>query len=114
MVSLFLLTVFGLLLGAGIKGRMAKAGTEIRLPWHTNRKWWQVSGALHLSTTVAITCLLQSNCRIHRSCCRQAWVPGRFDDDDVALRRRPSSSARARGNYIAVSDSAGDRPLATL
>ncbi|KAN0125215.1 hypothetical protein V8E52_001767 [Russula decolorans] len=83
-VTLFLLTVFGLLLGAGIKGRMVKAGLDTSLPWHTGRKWWQ------------------------------ALVPGRFDDGDaVALRRRPSSSARTRGNYIAVSDSSGDRPLAT-
>ncbi|KAF8481115.1 hypothetical protein DFH94DRAFT_738150 [Russula ochroleuca] len=82
-VSLFLLTVFGLLLGAGIKGRMVKAGLDTSLPWHTGRKWWQ------------------------------AWVPGRFDDVDVALRRRSSSSARARGDYIAVSDSTGDQPLAT-
>ena len=48
-VSLFLLTVFGLLLGAGIKGRMVKAGLDTSLPWHTGRKWWQVS-ALDLST----------------------------------------------------------------
>ena len=41
-------------------------------------------------------------------------MPGRFDDVDVALRERPSSSARTRGDYVAVSDdSAGDRPLAT-
>ena len=57
MVTLFLLTVFGLLLGAGIKGRMVKAGLDTSLPWHTGRKWWQVS-ALDLSTTVAITCFL--------------------------------------------------------
>jgi len=41
-VTLFLLTVFGLLLGAGIKGRMVKAGLDTSLPWHTGRKWWQV------------------------------------------------------------------------
>jgi hypothetical protein len=41
-VSLFLLTVFGLLLGAGIKGRMVKAGLDANLPWHTGRRWWQV------------------------------------------------------------------------
>ena len=57
-VSLFLLTVFGLLLGAGIKGRMVKAGLDTSLPWNTGRKWWQVSTLLHLWTTVAITCLL--------------------------------------------------------
>jgi len=42
-VTLFLLTVFGLLLGAGIKGRMVKAGLDTSLPWNTGgRKWWQV------------------------------------------------------------------------
>lgn len=42
-VTLFLLTVFGLLLGAGIKNRMVKAGIDARLPWSTNRRWWEVS-----------------------------------------------------------------------
>jgi len=41
-VTLFLLTVFGLLLGAGIKGRMVKAGLDGSLPWHAGRNWWQV------------------------------------------------------------------------
>ncbi|KAH8998903.1 hypothetical protein EDB86DRAFT_2910808 [Lactarius hatsudake] len=40
-VTLFLLTVFGLLLGAGIKGRMLKAGIDTSLPWDAGRKWWQ-------------------------------------------------------------------------
>jgi hypothetical protein len=52
-VTLFLLTVFGLLLGAGIKGRMIKAGLDTSLPWNTGRKWWQVgvlpSRARHVS-----------------------------------------------------------------
>ncbi|KAH9985383.1 hypothetical protein BJV74DRAFT_846896 [Russula compacta] len=77
-VSLFLLTVFGLLLGAGIKGRMVKAGLDTSLPWQTGRKWWQ------------------------------AWVPGRFDDVNVDLRTRSSSPTRARRDYIAVSDSTGE------
>ena len=41
-VTLFLLTVFGLLLGAGIKGRMLKAGFDTSLPWNTSRRWWEV------------------------------------------------------------------------
>lgn len=41
-VTLFLLTVFGLLLGAGIKGRMLKAGLDTTLPWATSRRWWEV------------------------------------------------------------------------
>ncbi|KAI0312624.1 hypothetical protein OF83DRAFT_1145088 [Amylostereum chailletii] len=40
-VTIFLLTVFGLLLGAGIKGRMVKAGIDTSVPWNTGRKWWQ-------------------------------------------------------------------------
>ncbi|KAF7306939.1 Phosphatidylinositol N-acetylglucosaminyltransferase [Mycena indigotica] len=40
-VTIFLLTVFGLLLGAGIKSRMVKAGfTEPQLPWEAGRRWW--------------------------------------------------------------------------
>jgi hypothetical protein len=45
-VILFLLTVFGLLLGAGIKNRMMEAGiTAPTLPWQTanRRRWWEVS-----------------------------------------------------------------------
>ena len=44
-VTLFLLTVFGLLLGAGIKGRMLKAGFDTSLPWTTGRRWWEVRAA---------------------------------------------------------------------
>jgi len=43
-VTLFLLTVFGLLLGAGVKSRMMKAGLTPVLPWnHAQRRWWEVS-----------------------------------------------------------------------
>ena len=42
-VTLFLLTVFGLLLGAGIKGRMQKAGIDVTMPWNSGRRWWEVS-----------------------------------------------------------------------
>jgi hypothetical protein len=38
-VTLYLLTVFGLLLGAGIKGKMIKAGLDTTVPL----KWWEVS-----------------------------------------------------------------------
>lgn len=41
-VTLFLLTVFGLLLGAGIKGKMVKAGFDTNLSWNAGRKWWEV------------------------------------------------------------------------
>lgn len=47
MVILFLLIVLGLLLGAGIKNRMLKAGlTGTLLPWNRRRadetRWWEV------------------------------------------------------------------------
>ncbi|KAG6381185.1 hypothetical protein JVT61DRAFT_5587 [Boletus reticuloceps] len=40
-VTLFLLTVFGLLLGAGIKNRMLKAGMDPNIPWLVGRRWWE-------------------------------------------------------------------------
>ena len=42
-VTLFLLTVFGLLLGAGVKNRMMKAGLSADVSWNTGRRWWEVS-----------------------------------------------------------------------
>jgi hypothetical protein len=39
-VTLFLLTVFGLLLAAGIKGRMLKAGLDTNVSWNLGRSWW--------------------------------------------------------------------------
>ena len=41
-VTIFLLTVFGLLLGAGIKGKMEKAGLEPRFNWAGGRELWEV------------------------------------------------------------------------
>ncbi|KAI9460946.1 hypothetical protein BJY52DRAFT_239759 [Lactarius psammicola] len=75
-VTLFLLTVFGLLLGAGIKGRMLKAGIDTSVPWDAGRKWWQ------------------------------ALVPRRFDD--IGTRVRLPNPARARGDYVVVSNGGGD------
>ncbi|KAI9572953.1 hypothetical protein HD554DRAFT_2013954, partial [Boletus coccyginus] len=40
-VTLFLLTVFGLLLSAGIKNRMLKAGMDPNIPWSVGRRWWE-------------------------------------------------------------------------
>ena len=42
-VTIFLLTVFGLLLGAGVKNRMLKAGLSAEMSWDTGRRWWEVS-----------------------------------------------------------------------
>ncbi|EIW86700.1 hypothetical protein CONPUDRAFT_44921, partial [Coniophora puteana RWD-64-598 SS2] len=54
-VIMFLLTVFGLLLGISIRNRMAKAGLEARLPWHVNLnpRWWEVG--LHVLCAVYVT-----------------------------------------------------------
>lgn len=41
-VTLFLLTVFGLLLGAGVKSRMLKAGIVPDFSWDAGRRWWEV------------------------------------------------------------------------
>jgi len=40
-VTLFLLTVFGLLLSSGIKNRMLKAGMDPNIPWLVGRRWWE-------------------------------------------------------------------------
>ncbi|KAF8516173.1 hypothetical protein BU17DRAFT_51052 [Hysterangium stoloniferum] len=47
-VTLFILTVFGLLVGAGIKARMEKAGINVDASsaWdaaRASRRWWEVS-----------------------------------------------------------------------
>lgn len=47
-VTLFLLTVFGLLLGAGVKSRILKAGFVPELPWRRNNtRWWEVSWSMN-------------------------------------------------------------------
>lgn len=52
-MTLFLLTVFGLLLAAGVKTRIAKAGLASELPWHNGRRWWEVSNACGYMTREA-------------------------------------------------------------
>ena len=42
-VTLFLLIVLGLLLGAAIKNRMEKAGLSTQIGRESGRRWWQVS-----------------------------------------------------------------------
>ena len=42
-VTVFVLLVIGLLLGAGIKKRMEKAGFDSSRTWQTGRRWWEVS-----------------------------------------------------------------------
>jgi len=41
-VTLFILLVFGLLLGAGIKRRMEKAGFDTTEAWMSGRRWWEM------------------------------------------------------------------------
>ncbi|KIY52747.1 hypothetical protein FISHEDRAFT_63698 [Fistulina hepatica ATCC 64428] len=52
-VTVFLLLVFGLLLGAGIRGRMIKAGLDFDAPWAAGRRWWET------------------------------WIPSRPSDDEI-------------------------------
>ncbi|CUA71736.1 hypothetical protein RSOLAG22IIIB_09773 [Rhizoctonia solani] len=40
-VTLFLLIVFGLLLGAAVKGRMEKAGFDSATLWSRRRNWYE-------------------------------------------------------------------------
>lgn len=51
-VTLFLLTVFGLLLGAGIKGKMEKAGLDLNRPILNGRRLWEVSLSVQLQVLV--------------------------------------------------------------
>lgn len=82
-VTIYLLTVFGLLLGAGVKARMVKAGLDTGLNWNSGRKWWE------------------------------AWIPRRQPEDIGLTYRRSydgyrESGSRDRngraGDYIALSN----------
>jgi len=47
-VTIFLLIVFGLMLGAGVKNRMIKAGFNTSIHWDTGRRWreaWMPHGS---------------------------------------------------------------------
>ncbi len=77
-VTLFLLTVFGLLLGAGIKNRMQKAGISGGLPWNrtSRERWWEVSYSLdnvHPQTKLRL---------IHN---HQPWIPRRQGEEEAPL-----------------------------
>ncbi|VDB99612.1 unnamed protein product [Peniophora sp. CBMAI 1063] len=80
-VTLFLLTVFGLLLGAGIKGRMVKAGIDLNAPWNEGRKWWQ------------------------------NWVPPQLENIRLGSRNVAGSpSGQRHGEYFAVSREGSPSP----
>ncbi|KAH8102654.1 hypothetical protein BXZ70DRAFT_797450 [Cristinia sonorae] len=53
-VTLFLLTVFGLLLGAGIKSRMVKAGLDTSISWDSGRRWWETLAPQRLGQSESI------------------------------------------------------------
>ncbi|KAJ3539449.1 hypothetical protein NM688_g6362 [Phlebia brevispora] len=53
-VTLFLLTVFGLLLGAGVKNRMVKAGFDTSLAWNRGRRWWEAWVPQRLPDNIAL------------------------------------------------------------
>ncbi|KAI0735176.1 hypothetical protein C8Q76DRAFT_711254 [Earliella scabrosa] len=74
-VTLFLLTVFGLLLGAGIKGRMLKAGFDTSLPWSASRRWWE------------------------------AWTPQRQPEDIRLGETGRHHARDSRGAYVGLADS---------
>lgn len=44
-VTLFLLIVIGLLIGAAIKTRMEKIGFDRQAAWSSGRSWWEVMHA---------------------------------------------------------------------
>ncbi|KIJ68434.1 hypothetical protein HYDPIDRAFT_124950 [Hydnomerulius pinastri MD-312] len=74
-VTLFLLTVLGLLLSAGIKNRMVKAGMDPNLPWSAGRRWWE------------------------------EWMSRRHPEHyNLHERSAPQRSADDRGNYQEVSE----------
>jgi hypothetical protein len=51
-VTIFLILVFGLLVGAAVKGRMDKA--NIPLNWNGGARWWEV-GCLSLLVCIRLT-----------------------------------------------------------
>ncbi|KAL4069601.1 hypothetical protein V8B97DRAFT_1968195 [Scleroderma yunnanense] len=79
-VTLFLLTVLGLLLTAGIKNRMLKAGMNPNLSWSPGRRWWW-----------------------------EEWLPrGRLEQYSLReriLRHPTTAESDDRGNYREVSES---------
>jgi hypothetical protein len=97
-VTIFLLTVFGLLLAAGIKSRMLKAGFDTNMSWNSGRRWWEVRGPDCPAHYFPIYPSLQ------------AWNPRR-QPDELGLTRFGYSADRdiSMGDYIPVSTSAPTR-----
>jgi hypothetical protein len=95
-VTLFLLTVFGLLLGAGIKNRMEKAGLDSGIAWSTGRRWWEVNFLFCIHSVLIADDYLQE------------WVPRR-QPEDFGLSERAFSRSRERngrgGDYVGIPES---------
>ncbi|KAG2350375.1 hypothetical protein BDR05DRAFT_954475 [Suillus weaverae] len=74
-VTLFLLTILGLLLGVSIKNRMLKAGLDSSTAWSASRRWWE------------------------------EWLPRRYSEDHNLRERsaRPTGNG-SRGNYREISN----------
>jgi hypothetical protein len=97
-VTLFLLTVFGLLLGAGVRNRMMKAGLDTNIPWNASRRWWEVSDPNNLTS-------------FYVDNYPKAWAPRR-QMEEFGLSRFGHNAAYAErdvgmGDYIPVSESLG-------
>jgi hypothetical protein len=76
-VTLFLLTVFGLLLGAGIRSRILKAGLETNLPWRTGVRWWEVSRLIMIPKLSSLTMAPRHGyLRLEGSLRTSTWVTG--------------------------------------
>ena len=90
-VTLFLLTLFGLLVGAGIKSRIEKAGINVdtRAAWdaaRAGRRWWEVSLRDYSPSHVHI---------FHATF--KAMLPAR--QTEFNLGTLPWSSSRDQGDY---------------
>ena len=75
-VTLFLLTVFGLLLGAGIKGKMEKAGLEPRFNWTAGRELWEVRLRIRSSFLCLRLMFVGENRDLYRADVRKSLVLG--------------------------------------
>jgi len=70
-VTVFLLTVFGLLLGAGVKSKMQQAGFQApELPWQRRNdgRWWEVGPFSARRCCMRLTAA-------------QPWIPARQEPD---------------------------------
>lgn len=92
-VTLFLLTVFGLLLGAGIKGKMVKAGIDFGVPWSSGRRWWEVCNSILAINPPVLLIKFQT------------WNPrAPLESISLPFARRSGDSERRRGEYSNIAN----------